>query len=287
MPAGFEIDLEKPAPGFMFTKADNAKEYTFYLVADKPNFTPAAFEANPNLAQGDDLIFKSPMVEDVNGKAQLNLADHASTIKGKLKTAKTPARAVVVAKARPYCENPNATAAQVQNVTLSKKAESIELKPIVGSVSAADWFTYHHSMFFVEMKVNNVKQVQFEVDPKVAWFETPILVTGVWANDAAGSTNCKKMLMGSVGQGHAPNPKCKCPNGQHDGPWYDLWATQFNQGFRPITVTMIPEQETYIFGLYPRHEGQFVLTVKGVGDQASLVQKVNLSMTGKHPNPGD
>src|SRR3954454_11422999 len=119
--AGFEIDLEKAAPGFMFTKADNAKEYTFYLVADKPQFTPVAFEANPNLAQGDDLIFKSPMVEDINGKAQLDLADHAKTIKDKLKDAATPARAVVIAKARPYTENPNATAAQVQAVTLKKK----------------------------------------------------------------------------------------------------------------------------------------------------------------------
>lgn len=285
--ADSEIDLEKDAPGCMFTRADNAKDYTFYLVTDKETFTPQAFEANPNVATGDDLIFKSPLSQDINGKAFLDLAPHAKGIKGKLKQAKTPARAFVVATANAACENPQQRAAKMSPVTLSKKDESIELKALVGSVGPADWFAYHHSMLFVEMTVKNVPQITFEVDPKVAWFETPILVTGIWANDAAGSFGVKKMMMGSVGQNCNRNPKCKAPAGLHDGPWYDLWATQFNNGFKPITVTLIPGQDTYVFGLYPRHEGQFVLTVHGTQVQASLTAKASLSMTGKHPNPGD
>ena len=41
-----EIDLENP--GKLVASADNAKDYVFYIVKAKSQYTPKAFQANPN-----------------------------------------------------------------------------------------------------------------------------------------------------------------------------------------------------------------------------------------------
>jgi hypothetical protein len=282
-----EIDLEKEDPGKMWASAENAKDYTFFLFLPKPAYTPKALEDNPNAIAAADLLVKSPMLPDKSGKVSFDLKPKAAEIKDKLKDSKTEARAAVLATAKPENEDPNQKSVVMESVTLKKNAASIKLTPLKGSATQADWFTHHHSLLFVEMVVKDVPQITFETDPKTPWFNTPLMVCGIWEQAAPGSTNGKKMLMGCVGQEHAPNPKCTFPPAVHGGQWWQLWTTQIERKNGPIQLTLSPGVTNYVFGLYPRQAGSFVLTVKGTGPHEKVKATANLSLNGPHPSPGD
>src|SRR5687767_5139945 len=112
-----DIDLAFPEPSQMFAAAENGQDYTFYLVAEKPEYTKRAFEWNPNVAKGDDIFYKSPLQPDKSGRALIDLEPEGKKIENKLKEQNTPARAVVVATSRPKNRDPRKKQAQVQRVT--------------------------------------------------------------------------------------------------------------------------------------------------------------------------
>ncbi len=270
-----EIDLEKPEK--IFASADNAKDYTFYLVADKPQFTREAFAKNPNVASGNDLFFKSPVIADKEGKSLVDLAPEAKTIKSKLKEEKTRAIAVVVANS---LHEPGKRDAAMKHVTLKKNASDVELKALVGSVSAQNWIAYHHAIMFVSMKPRGaVREVIIDVNPKTQ----PIpIITGIW-KAAPGQTACTQMILGGIGDQHPPNPKCTFPQNIHPQ-WGSLWGAQASKGF--VKMSVEPETD-YVIGVYPRMTGSWTLTVHGTGALAYVKQNVTLQMNGAHPHAGD
>src|SRR5882672_8741179 len=139
-----EVDLENPEK--MFGSAENAKDYTFYLVLPKPDYTPAAFEANPNCVAAADLLFKSALVEDKDGNSFVDLAPKAKEIKDKLKDERTPVKAVLLGTEKSALGRKKAI---VEPWTLKKNVAAVELKGIVTSVAPDKWVTYHHPIWFV------------------------------------------------------------------------------------------------------------------------------------------
>jgi len=278
-----DIDLEKADPGKMYGGADNAKQYTFLLVKPKPDITPRLLESNPNAVTGDDLIFKSPVMPDEKNRAMVDIKDHADKIKKSLKEPKTPAIAVVIAEARPGNENPAAKVAVFQPVTLHKKPDVLKLNPIKVTASAADWVTHHHSILFVELVAKDLEQITWELNPKTAWFNSPIMMTGIWEQGAPGTKECRdggRMLVGCVGD---PPPAGKNPGfaaSRYGNQWWPLWSTQINNKFAPQTVTLVKDVEAYVFALYPRFPGSYTLTVTGTGPLADQKATINLSSAG-------
>lgn len=270
-----EIDLEKPEK--ILASADNAKDYTFYLVADKPHFTREAFAANPNVASGNDLFFKSPVIPDKDGKSFVDLAPQAKSIKDKLKDERTPAIAVVVANSM---HEPGKRDAALKAFTLKKNAADIELKELVVSVSSQNWIAYHHAIMFVGMKAKGaVRDVVIDVNPKTQ----PIpIICGIWTSEP-GKTGISRLILGGVGDQHGPNAKCTFPQNMHSQ-WATLWGAQASRGF----VEMALEAETdYVIGIYPRMTGSWTLTVSGKGAFSYIKKNVTLKMNGAHPAPGD
>jgi hypothetical protein len=113
---GFTIDLM--ALGMLIGSAENAKDYMFYLIMDRPQYTKAALEANPSCVAATDLIFKSPMVPDNNGHATVDLRPHKDAIKAKLKDSKTMAKAAVLASSRDTNEEPQLKMAAFESCTI-------------------------------------------------------------------------------------------------------------------------------------------------------------------------
>ena len=277
-----DIDLEKEEPGKMFTVGDNAKDYTFFLVKPKGDLKPSHVESNPSCFKDDELIWKSPLKTDEGGKAMVDLKEFKAAIKGKLQEAKTPAVAIVLATARPGNENPNAKIAVFQPVTLHKKAQELKLNPIKVSSGAADWVYYHHSTLFVELVAKDIPQIQFEVSPKTPWFQSPVMVCGVWEQAEPGTNKVQKMLLGSVGEFPPPSHRAKCQfAAEHcSGQWWPVWNTQINTKHAPMTLKLSPGVSNYVFGLYPRFPGSYTLTVKGTGSFADQTATINLSNNG-------
>lgn len=281
-----EIDLDAQEPVQMFAAADNAKEYTFYLVADKNEYSQRAFEWNPNVATGKDVYFKSPLLPDEGGRARVDLDKHAKEIKDKLTEVRTPARAVVLATSKPKNRDPRKRQAKAQRVTIKQPKETIKLKNLKGTVTQADWITHHHAILFVEMVARGMPQVSFELDPKTPWPDTPAMVCGVWEQTAPGELGIQRMLMGGVGDPHAADKRCPFGPAAHAN-WWPVWSTQINGKNGPILVNLTPGQEQYVFAIYPRYPGTFILTVKGTGPFAHIVDKTGVAFTGPHSNPGD
>src|SRR4051812_17306503 len=78
-----DIDLENP--GTLSATARNAKDYVFYIVKSKPWYNSTAFQANPNCVAGPDLYYKSEVIADKGGKAEVELKAKADELKHKMK----------------------------------------------------------------------------------------------------------------------------------------------------------------------------------------------------------
>lgn len=116
-----EINLDHP--GTLSASADNAKDYTFYIVVDKPQYTQQSFEQNyPNCASPADLIFKSDVLPDHmtpdGGGATVDLTPKAEEIRSKLKDPETRAKVAVVATSLPGNQDPQKRMALVTNYTI-------------------------------------------------------------------------------------------------------------------------------------------------------------------------
>ncbi len=116
--AGGGITIDIMTIGELAATADNAMDYTFFLILDKPHYTAAALEQNPNCVAAGDLIFKSPAVPDHNGQGKVDLRPHRDAIKAKLKDAKTKAKAAVLATSREHNEDPKKKVAVFEPCTI-------------------------------------------------------------------------------------------------------------------------------------------------------------------------
>ena|SRR5437870_5566463 len=121
-----EIDLE--TPGKLTATADNAKDYVIYIVKAKPQYTAKAFQANPNCVSGGDLFFKSDLLPDKGGQAEVDLAPKANDLKHKMKDAGLiKVKAVALATAKPGNEDPAAKLAVIEDCDLRKIPPTIEI----------------------------------------------------------------------------------------------------------------------------------------------------------------
>lgn len=113
----FEIDWLNR----LSASAENAKDYTFYLVLDKPAYTAEAFQQNPDCAAAADVLFKSPVLPDQGGRASVDVAPERKAVTDKLKDGANQAKAVVVATSRPGSKEPEKRLAVVEPCTIRKK----------------------------------------------------------------------------------------------------------------------------------------------------------------------
>ena len=121
-----EIDLENP--GKLTASADNAKDYTFYIVKSKPHYNPQAFQANPNCVAGQDLFYRSDVLPDKDGNVMADLAPKANDLKHKMKDAgDIKVKVVVLATSKPGNEDPNARLAVIEDSDLTKIPPTIEI----------------------------------------------------------------------------------------------------------------------------------------------------------------
>lgn len=118
LPSGAGITIDIMTIGELAATADNARDYTFYLILDKPHYTAAALEQNPDCVAAADLIFKSPPVPDHSGQGKVDLRPHRDAIKGKLKDSKTKAKAAVLATSREQNEDPKKKVAVFEPCTI-------------------------------------------------------------------------------------------------------------------------------------------------------------------------
>lgn len=121
-----DIDLE--SPGKLIASCDNAKDYTFYIVKAKPQYSPKNFQANPNCVAGADLFFRSDVLPDKSGNIELDLAPKANDLKHKMKDlGNIKVKVVVLATARATNEDPNAKLAVLEGCELKKTPPTIEI----------------------------------------------------------------------------------------------------------------------------------------------------------------
>src|SRR5437762_6755930 len=93
-------DLRLEKPGKLVGSAKDAKDYTFFIVVDRPQYSREALEADPGAFSGADLLFKSEPVSDEGGLARFDLSQHANEINRKLRDDKTPVKFAVLARGK-------------------------------------------------------------------------------------------------------------------------------------------------------------------------------------------
>ena len=121
-----EIDLENP--GKLVASADNAKDYVFYIVKAKAQYTPKAFQANPNCVAGGDLLFKSEVLPDKSGNVTIDIASKADDLKHKMKDlGEIKVKVVALATAKATNEDPSARLAVIEPCELKKIPPTIEI----------------------------------------------------------------------------------------------------------------------------------------------------------------
>ena len=158
-----EIDLENP--GTLTATADNAKDYVIYIVKAKPQYTPKAFQANPNCVSGGDLFFKSDVLPDKGGKAELDLKDKANDLKHKMKDeGLIKVKAVALATAKPGNEDASAKLAVIEACDLKKIPPSIEM-----STEEDKKIFKVGNKFAIKFVVKGIDQVTIKCEPAGAF----------------------------------------------------------------------------------------------------------------------
>jgi hypothetical protein len=158
-----EIDLENP--GTLTATADNAKDYVIYIVKAKPQYTPKAFQANPNCVSGGDLFFKSEVLPDKGGQAQIDLSPKANELKHKMKDAGLiKVKAFALATAKKGNEDENAKLAVMEACDLKKIPPTIEISTEDDKKS----FVVGNK-FAVKFLVKGIDQVTIRCEPAGAF----------------------------------------------------------------------------------------------------------------------
>jgi hypothetical protein len=151
-----EIRLEKP--GKLVGSAKNAKDYTFFIVLDKPQFSREALEASSASFSGPDLLFKSEPVPDEDGMARLNLGDHVNEINRRLKDDTTPVRFAVLAKGKGAGSALAAAAVEAGSLVMMKP--TVEVKTVTGATKLE-----FGSPLAVAVEFRNADSVKLTVEP--------------------------------------------------------------------------------------------------------------------------
>lgn len=121
-----DIDLDNP--GKIWASADNAAEYSFYVVAAKPWYNTKAFEANPNCVAGKDLFFKTSWLPDKSGHQKIDLTNEADGLRHKMgDEAVVKANLVCVATSKPDNEDPHKRMAVMEPCDLKKEPPLLKL----------------------------------------------------------------------------------------------------------------------------------------------------------------
>ena len=273
-----EINLADPQ--FLIATAENAKEYQFLLVRTKPQYTKAGFEQNPNLAAGDDLLFKSDLVGDQNGQASVPIKAKAKEIGDKLKDPETPVTGVLIGTEKGVLQRKTV----ITKDFVIKKGAAIKLKGIRAFAEPSHWAAYHHAVCFIGMEITGpIKQVVIDTEPKP--YNVAPGAVGVFVPTAPGAMTAKTFVIGSMGDAHkAGQGGCSAPPAHHGS--YALWSRCFSDGHK--TKIDLPENEkNFTIGLYPRATGKCVLRVYGVDAYAQIIDQIEFGFNGNHPHPGD
>jgi hypothetical protein len=158
-----EIDLENP--GTLTATAENAKDYVIYIVKAKPQYTPKAFQANPNCVSGGDLFFKSDVLPDKGGKVEVDLGPKAIDLKRKMKDAGLiKVKAVALATAKPGNQDPAAKLAVMEPCDLKKIPPTIEM-----STEEDKKIFKVGQKFAVKFLVKGIEQVSIKCEPAGAF----------------------------------------------------------------------------------------------------------------------
>lgn len=274
-----EINLAEPQ--HLIATAENAKEYQFLLVRQKPQYTKAGFEQNPNLAAGDDLLFKSDLVADQNGQASVPLKPKVKEIEDKLKDAgpETLVTGVLIGTEKGVLQRKTVTTKDF----VIKKGASIKLKPIRAFAEPSQWAAYHHAVCFIGLEVTeSIRQVVIDTEPKP--YNVAPGCTGVFVPTAPGAMTAKSWVIGSLGDNHAPNGMCSQPASMHGN--YNMWSRCFSDN-HTTKIDLPPKETNFVVALYPRASGKCVLRVYGVGPYAQIIDQAEFGFNGNHPHPGD
>jgi hypothetical protein len=150
-----EIDLG--TAGKMVGSAQFAKDYTFLIVADRPKYTPQVFEQNVGAATGEDLIFRSAVLPDENGSAELDLQPHLKQIRSKLPNVRTAVKFVLVGTMLNY---PGKRRAVMESHVLLRGEPAIRLVPQGPKAYAGD-----DPPFKVKVQAQDLDEVECRLDP--------------------------------------------------------------------------------------------------------------------------
>ena len=121
-------DLDLDNPGKIWASADNANDYTFYVILDKPWYNTKAFEANPNCVAGKDLFFRSPVKPDESGHQKIDLDAVAEELRHKMKDAATAkGKLVCVATSKADNEDPHKRMAVMEPCDLKKEPPKMKI----------------------------------------------------------------------------------------------------------------------------------------------------------------
>ena len=278
-----EIDLENAQS--LLASAKDAKDYLFYLIKADPKYTAEAFEENPNCVAAADLYFKSAVILDRNGKGSVPLSPKAKEIKDKLTAEKTNAYGVLLATEKTGVGLPKAV---LSDFVLRREMTAIKLKAIRAFAEPSQWASYHHAVCFIEMEVSGeLTKVIMDTQPKP--YDVAPGITGVWTSTGPGQYEPAKLVLGSLGEAHAPNAACGLGANFHGN--FDFWSRCFSDNHHTLVDlgrAAGPKPDTYVIGLYPRATGRCVLTVTGTGDWEKKVSaQIEFGFNGTHPHPGD
>ena len=121
-------DLDLDNPGKIWASADNAADYTFYVILDKPWYNIKAFEANPNCVAGKDLFFRSPVQPDESGHSKIDLDAVAEDLRHKMKDAATAkGKLVCVSSSKADNEDPHKRMAVMEPCEMHKEPPKLKI----------------------------------------------------------------------------------------------------------------------------------------------------------------
>jgi hypothetical protein len=115
-PAGGPIEIDLKDLGLICASADNAKDYTFYLLYDRPEYTPQSIQQNPGCIKPADTLFMSSPIPDKEGMAEVDLSTQEKAICDKF-NGETKGKIACLATSKTGNKDPNKKLAVLENCT--------------------------------------------------------------------------------------------------------------------------------------------------------------------------
>lgn len=283
------LTLDPDKPGKLRSSADNEKEYFFYLVMPRNEYSEAEIAKNPAVIRAGDILLKGGPIRPEGPDAEVVFDMKKDGRKEQLQKELGKRRkkginvqslkAVVVATASEECKGGPERLAKVVEIKLTGPKDSLTLHGIKTKVRPDEWIWYHHALFFVQLVVTgDVKQVEF-VSANGKYL---VPVVGIWESPKVGQLDVKKMLHGNVGDDPPANKRAlaRFPKKFHR----NALKTWFWKMKGKLSVE---KGKVYTFALYPRFTTSVKFEVRGTGQFKNLQGAAQLTFEGKHPSPGD